>query len=384
MKLSHYCLLGVAALVALSAMTAPAQAQNAGREVHITGVQGDDLYLAGGRVSVDSEVTGDVNASGGRIRIGGQVSGDVGALGGQVSVVGAVGDDVRVGGGQVDIDAKIGGDLVAGAFSVAVQPGTAIGGKAILSGAEVSVAGRIAGDLSIASGSATISGTIGGDVEIASAEIKILPGARIGGNLRYTSGNEAEIAKDAVIAGEITRRVRDHDEETSTSVVALVGGGFSLAWLIGLVAMGTLIMVAFPESLATATRNIREAAWQSFGYGLLVIFAVPAAILFCFIIIIGIPVAVALAAAFAAALFVAYLTTAVLVGDYGLRFIGRADTAHRGWRILALLVSLLVLGVVGWIPIIGWLITFVTLTLGLGAWALQVFQVRAPGSGAVA
>ena len=383
MKLSQsyvfIAIAGLAALLVVLALPPFAWAQDAGREIHVAGTRVDDLYLAGGRVSVDGDVQGDVNASGGRVRIGGRVTGDVGALGGLVSVVGDIGDDVRVGGGQVDIDAKIAGDLVAGAFSVAVQPGTVVGGKAILSGAEVSVAGQIGGNLSIASGSALISGVIGGDVEIASAEIKILPGARIGGNLSYTSAGEAEIAEGAVIAGEVTRRMRDHDEETATSVVALIGGGFSLAWLVGLVAMGTLIMVAFPESLDTATRNIRHAAWQSLGYGLLVIFAVPAAILFCFVIIIGIPVAVTLAAAFGAALFVAYLTTAVWVGDYGLRLIGRGDSSHRGWRILALLVSLLVLGIIGWIPLIGWWVTFFTLSIGLGAWALQVFQVRAPG-----
>ena len=106
-----------------------------------------------------------------------------------------------------------------------------------------------------------ISGVIGGDVEIASAEIKIFPGAKIGRNLFYTSGGEAEIAEGTVIAGEVTRRMRECDRETATSVVALIGGGFSIAWLVGLVAMGTLIMVAFPESLGTAPRNIRNAAW---------------------------------------------------------------------------------------------------------------------------
>ena len=158
--------------------------------------------------------------------------------------------------------------------------------------------------------------------------------------------------------------------------MAFVGGGFSLAWLVGLVATGTLLMVAFPESLRTATRNIQNAVWRSLGYGLLILFAVPTAILFCFVIIIGIPLAVTLAAAYGTALFIAYLTTAFWVGDHGLRLIGRGDTNHRGWRMLALLAAVLVLGVVGWIPIIGWLITFFALALGLGAWALQVFQAR--------
>ena len=370
----------VAVAIGCALVAAPSYSQSAGREVHVTGVQQDDLYLAGARVSIDAEVRGDVNAAGGRVRIGGTVTGDVGAGGGLVTVVGTVGDDVRVGGGQVDIDAKIDGDLVAGGFSVGVQSGTVVAGNAILSGGEVSVAGRIGGDVSIAGGSVLISGDIGGDVDITAGEIDILPGARIAGNLSYLSAREASIATNAVIEGEFTRRTRDPGEDKDTSVAWLIGSGFSIAWLVGLVATGTMLMVIFPESLATATRNIQDAAWRSLGYGLLIIFAIPAAILFCFVIIIGIPLAVTLAAAYAAALFVAYLTTAFWVGDHGLRLVGRRDTNHRGWRILSLLAALIVLGLVGWVPIVGWLITFFALTFGLGAWALEVFQGRTPGA----
>ena len=239
--------------IACALIAAPSYSQSAAREVHVTGIQNDDLYLARARVSIDADVRGDVNAAGGRVRIGGSITGDVGAGGGLVTVVGAVGDDVRVGGGQVDIDTKIGGDLVAGAFSVGIQPGTVVGGKAILSGGEVSVAGRIDGDLSIA-----------GDVEIAGGEADILPGARIGGNLSYVAGREARIAAGAVIEGEITRRMRDPGTgDESTSVAWLVGGGFSVAWLVGLVATGTILMIIFPESLGTATRSIEKAAWRS-------------------------------------------------------------------------------------------------------------------------
>ena len=160
----------------------------------------------------------------------------------------------------------------------------------------------------------------------------------------------------------------------------LIGGGFSLAWLAGFVATGTLLLTVFPESLRTATGNIQNAVWRSLGYGLLIIFAIPAAILFCFVIVIGIPLAVTLAAAYGAALFVAYLTTAFWVGDHGLRMVGRSDTPHRVWRILSLLSALILLGVVGWIPIIGWLVTFFALALGLGAWAIEALSGRASNS----
>ena len=382
--MNRFCrsLVIVGATIAFTITAAPSFAQTSGREVHITGVQDDDLYLAGARISIDADVRGDVNAAGGRVRIGGNITGDIGAGGGLVTVTGTVGDDVRVGGGQVDVDAKIDGDLVAVAMSVGVQSGTVVAGNAILSGGEVSVAGRVDGNLSTAGGSVLISGDIGGDVEIAGGEIEILSGATIGGNLSYLSAREATVEADAVINGEITRRTRAQDSDGSTSVALLIGGGFSLAWLAGFVATGTLLLTVFPESLRTATGNIQNAVWRSLGYGLLIIFAIPAAILFCFVIVIGIPLAVTLAAPYGAALFVAYLTTAFWVGDHGLRMVGRSDTPHRGWRILSLLSALILLGVVGWIPIIGWLVTFfaLALALGLGAWAIEALSGRASNS----
>ena len=123
--------------------------------------------------------------------------------------------------------------------------------------------GRIGGDVSIAGGSVLISGDIGGDVDITAGEIDILPGARIAGNLSYLSARDASIATNAVIEGEITRRTRDPGEDKDTSVAWLIGGGFSIAWLVGLVATGTMLMVIFPESLATDERAFADIkAWM--------------------------------------------------------------------------------------------------------------------------
>ena len=104
--------------------------------------------------------------------------------------------------------------------------------------------------------------------------------------------------------------------------------------------------------------------------------AVPLAIFLCVVIVIGIPLAFVLGAAYAASLFVAYLTAAFWLGDHGLRLVGRVDPEHRGWRILSLLGALVVLSVLGWIPLVGWLVTLLALSLGLGGWALQMFEAR--------
>ena len=138
--------------------------------------------------------------------------------------------------------------------------------------------------------SARIGGVIDGDLDVDAEELTILSGTRVAGDLIYR-GAEATIAPDAVIGGEIVRHLRESRAFEDSSVVALISEGIGVGWLIGLVAAGALLLLAFPESLAGATRNIQEAAWRSFGYGLLILLAVPLVILLCVVVVIGIPLA---------------------------------------------------------------------------------------------
>ena len=386
-------LLGAAAILLLSVSpftAASSHAQSVGYKVRVTGPQDKDLYLAGADVRVDADVRGDVAVAGGRVHVDGRSAGDVAAFGGLVTVSGAVADDVRGGGGQVEIVAEIGGDVIAVAYGVDVHAGTAIGGEAILTGREVFVAGDIRGDLWIAARRVSISGAIGGDVEIAADGIELLEGARIGGDLNYLSSREAQIAPSATVLGKVERLAPARAPPEHRGVGWLggafsfgwLGGIFSFAWLAGLAAIGALLLAAFPESLDAASRNIGGSSWRSLGYGLLALFAVPWLALFCLITVIGMPLAVALTAGYVVALFFAYVTAAFWLGGLALRLTGRGETAHRGWRMLALVVALLALALARWVPVVGWLATFLALTFGLGAWVQQVFRSRAPGSAA--
>ena len=376
-----------AAMVAIAASLLAAGAVQADGfldEVRVTGVQEDDLYVAGGRVRIDADVRGDVHAAGGRVRIGGQVAGDVSAAAGSATVAGTIGDDVRVGAGEVEIDAGIAGDLIVGAGSIEVAAGTSVGGEAMLMGGDVSLAGTVAGDLLIDGGDVTIAGTVAGNAEIEGGRIQILPGAGIAGDLVYRSPRELEIADGAAVEGRITRqewqRERERERSGVASAAAWAGGGLGLAWLLGLIVAGAVLLFVIPDQLDGATRAMRDLAGRSLGYGLIVIFAAPAAILFCLVTVIGIPLALALAAAAAAALFLAYLTSAFRLGELGLRLVGRGDTGHRGWRLLSLAVALVVLAAVGWIPFVGWLVVFLALAWGLGGWTLLVLRARAGGA----
>ena len=350
---------------------ASAAADTLGREVYRGGKVGDDIYAAGVHVVIDAEVTGDVAAAGAIVRVGRRVSGDVAVGGGVITVSGEVADDVRLTGGAIEVEAVIGDDLFAAGGSVELLPTTRVGGSAMIAAiGRVAVAGDIAGGLSVASATIDIASRIGGSVEAAGRRIRLFPGTVIGGDFTYFSAEPADIAPDVVIRGKTIHRVARSplEMEAVRTVAGAVWYGLGLAWLAGLALMGGLILLIAPSALTGATGAFHRAFGPALGYGALVLFAAPLALLFLLVTVIGIPLALAAGAAFAVALFLGYLTAAFWLGDRCLWLIGKSGTRHRGLRLLGLVVALIVLKAVGAVPFLGWVVILVAVMAGVGAW----------------
>src|SRR2546430_17740980 len=79
----------------------------------------DDIYAAGGTISIDGNVNGSVIAAGGTITVSGTVTRDVMVGGGTINVTGKVGGSIRAAGGNLTIhgprgqEARIKGGAVA-------------------------------------------------------------------------------------------------------------------------------------------------------------------------------------------------------------------------------------------------------------------------------
>jgi hypothetical protein len=377
----------VTAIAALAAAmwlgVASASADTVGRDVYRGGQIGDDIYAAGVHVVIDADVTGDVAAAAAIVRVGRRVSGDVAAGGGVITVSGEVGDDVRVAGGQIEIEAAIGDDLFAAGGSVELLPTTRIGGSAtVVALARVAVAGDIAGGLTVAAVNIDLASRIGGSVKASGRRIRLFPGTVILGDFTYFSAEPAEIAQGVVIRGKTVHRIARSpiESESIRTVAGAVWYGLGLAWVAGLALVGAMVLLVFPAALTAATGAIQNAFGPSLGFGALAIFATPPAILFLFVTIVGIPLAMFAGAAFAAALFLAYLTAAFWLGDRCLWLIGRSGSHHRGLRFLGLIAALIVFKLVGAIPFVGWLALLAAVMAGLGAWIHAATQRRAPAS----
>jgi cytoskeletal protein CcmA (bactofilin family) len=381
-------------------------------------VVGDDLYASGELVRIEGTVRGDLVAVAREVIVEGTVEGDVIAAGQAVSITGTVGDDVRIAGQVLHLgpEARVGDDVVAAGFSLEAQNGSSIGGTILTFGYQALLAGEVAESVRGALAALELAGTVERDLEVkvgprgerappafgstpiaiptVASGLTLADGARIGGDLRYESPDEAEIASGAAVAGEVAYQPAPSDEEPTASDRILD----ALRRFAALLLVGGLLLLFAPGWTAGLAATVRERPLPSLGWGLVFLLAAIAA---CLVL--------ALATAFVAAILgFATLTglavttvalgvlgelglgvgliltcayfTAVVVGLAGGRLVlGRTNEPARGRLFAALALGALVLVLLGLVPYLGALIGFLVPLLGLGAlWLWGAGRLRRP------
>lgn len=323
----------------------------------------EDLYLAGSNVTVDAEAEGDVSAAGGRVTIENSVNNDVMAVGGTVELRARVKDDARLAGGEVVVSGNIGDELLAAGGTVVVTPDARIGGRAWLAGGTVEFDGRVAKSLRAAGGTIMIGGEVLGDADLVGEHIEIAKGAIIRGHLNYRSPNEARIDPGARILGAVV--VTPIEAPRAATRTAHVGG--FVFKLLALFVTATVLMLLFPDFSTSAARGVRQAPWVALGLGLAVLAAGPLVILVLMLTLIGIWLGLIVLALYLVLLLLGYLTAVLFLADAGLARLRRAEEPSPGWRLAALAVTLLVLGLLRLLPALGCLLGLLLLVFGLGA-----------------
>lgn len=342
-------------------------------EVTKRGAVDDDYYAAGGEVDIDADITGDVITAGGDLFIGRRIGGDVMAAGGSVKLRGEVKDDVRITGGDLNIDAIVGDDLAASGGSVTVSPGTTIGGEAWLAGGDVTMAGTIGKNLKIAAGNIRLSGIVHGDVELEGGEIRILEGARIDGDLRYKSPNQASIDPNASIAGNLSYEEMEWDYSER---------GFGILFSLTLIVAGILLFWLFPKFTVSSAERIASDPWKSLGIGIGLFIATPVIAVILMTIVLGVWIGLSVLALYFIALLLGFLISCFFVGDRGAKLM-KKEISTTGSRLVSVTLAIILIGLVSIIPVIGGLMLFLLLLLGFGAGVTQVrFVYRQSGDAA--
>ena len=337
-----------------------------------------NVYMAGPEVRLANPVPGDLFAAAGRIAVDHAVSGDAVLAAGSVEIRASIGDDLRVAGGIVGVSGKVGGEALLAGGSVAFGPEAEVLGHARVVGGNIALAGHLHDGISVYGKNVLVLGRIDGNVEITATRIEILPSAVINGNLTYRSEHEIHIDPAAQVTGQLRREAGTFELPRPAFDIPGIPA-ISPLMILGLLAAGSLLLALFPGFAASSLRAIGTAPLKSLGLGTAVFFSLPPIILLLVITIVGIPVALALAALYAIALLAGYLLTACFIGDHLLRRTRGHREATTGWRIGALLLGLILIWLARNLPLpyIGTLVLLVALIVGMGAMILQAFAAYA-------
>jgi len=324
----------------------------------------DDVYAGAGTISISGTVNGDVIAGGGTITVSGTVTRDLIVGGGTINVTGHVGGSIIAAGGNLTLNGPVERDIVVTGGMITIGSGGTIGRDLVVAGGMATVAAPITRRVQMASGSLTLRNRVGGDVRGMVDHLK-LDGAQIGGNLDYTSSNSVELVNGARVAGTTTRHAPTDNRGA--------GNGF-LNWLrelIGIFALGLILIFLLPGIASRAIDTLRAQPWPSLGIGAAILIIPPIVALIVFIvgiIIGGWWLGVLLLPIWILLLAVGYVVSGFLVG--------RLLFARLGWAgyhdALALLGGLFVLALVGLLPVLGGFVGLAAVVFGAGALALTV------------
>jgi cytoskeletal protein CcmA (bactofilin family) len=362
-------ILVVTLLMILSAVSVLAFDARSGMAVTVASgeVVDDDLYVAAETIIIDGTIDGDLWAAGNTITVNGIVNGSVMAAGRIVNINGDVTHAVRAVAETININGDVDGDVMAGCGKLNIASTARIGGD-LLFGADIaSIDGPVEGNIKGSGREVTISNWVNGDVELEVESLTILSTANIGGDLSYTSEEEADIQSGAQITGATTHTIPEvkEDEAKGFPFVLFTSALSKLISFLMAFVTGIVIIFLAPKKLTSITDAIGTRPGPSAGWGAMILFLTPIAALIVCLTIVGIPLGLIALVLYGVALYLAQIPVGLFIGRW---IIGRFRVVEsKAIMVGALAVGLAILKLLSLIPYFGFVVGFVVVLFGLGA-----------------
>ncbi len=318
-----------------------------GPHVEISGIVNGDLYAAGGEVLIDGVVNGDVIVAGAKVILSGTVSQDARIAGAQVTVSGTIGRNATLGGADVHLTetAKVRDNLIVG-------------------GGHVQLAGSVGRDARVGAWNATLSNQIERDLIVAAGSVRLTSKAAVGGRLRYWGEAAPSIDEEATVRGAIIQRPLPEGWSIERARQGIVGIRLMAAFIgfVSTLILGLVLLRVYPIFARRVTATIRERPVPSLGWGAVALVATPVVALSFVVTLFALPVGLLLLALYGATVYLARVYAIIYVGQMLIR--RQEDSSSLAWPFVA---GLVLYSLLSLIPLVGGLLTLLTVLFGLGA-----------------
>lgn len=291
------------------------------------------------------------------------------------------------------------GDTLNGSLAVIggnanIEEDAKVNGDVALIGGNLSITGDVDGDVALVGGNMTISGTVDGDIVIVGGQVLLTSTAVVDGNIA-TIGGSVQREPGAEVSGNVTHNAPPTIDVPSVPTVPNVPNVgtpevrvnvnplWEIASVIGRALavgfIGMLLTLFLQPQLDRVNSAIVRQPLIAGGYGLLAIIVAVIAIAILAITIILIPIAMLAALVVPLAWLLGMVALGQEVGDRFTKAINQvwAPVLSTGFGTFMLV---LLVGLVGLIPCVGWLASFLATLAAIGGVAMTWFGTRnAPG-----
>ncbi|MFA6417163.1 MAG: polymer-forming cytoskeletal protein [Patescibacteria group bacterium] len=330
-----------------------------------------NLLAASKNITVDGTVSGDVIAAAQSITINGRVDGDVLVVAQNIVINGEVGGNIRVLGNSITINSQLARNLNAFGADIVIGKEARIGWDAMLFASSVQIKGIITGGLNAYVQNIIISGKIGKNADLKTYDkeqtqkIIITKESIINGDLNYTSTTRAEVESGANISGQINYQAPTVQKKNNVSAW-IWSRVFSI---LSMILIGLIFLFITTKHSNNILKIIKTKPAKSFLIGAIIFLIVPPLAIVLAITIIGLPLAAILLSLWLAGMFLAKTMVAIFVGNLLIKDLIKKPQTPLFW---SLIFGTLIMSVLFSLPVVGWIISLLTIWLGLGGFLFYV------------
>ncbi len=365
----------------------------------------DDLFITGNKIKMESHVDGDLFAFCQEIVHVDTVGGSFNSFSFDAQILGPVKQSYRGWAYSINCNAPIGRNVLIFGKDVTIGPQARIARDGDVFCSKLVFQGEINGDIRIEADNAEITGHVGGNIEFKNGQLIIGPDAVVDGGIYYKSSRKAEIDKSAKIYGEINWEeieARADDGRTGITFGKILAWIFSargyllLLSLISLISLifsvipfpailfiilysviflisGNVLILLTKDRMKMTITTIESKLLPSLGLGFVIFFVAPVVSIVILFTLVGAPLAMALLFIFGAALFAGIVYSSTFLGGKFWQVLGRKTENRSDYLCYSTGIVLLI--ILSFIPVLGYLLVTVAIMTGLGGLA-QTFKSK--------
>lgn len=311
------------------------------QNINVRGTVNGTVFTGGADVTLDVDNVGSLLAAGGKVRVSGNVLHNVIIAGGQLAVdkEAHIGKDLKAAGGHLSVDGTIDGNVKAGV------------GSFIMSGQS-------------------------GDVRVHADDIIVKKGARINGDIIIESDGAPVIEDGAVITGDMIAREPEHEDKAVffalAPVIAAVVTMLKIAFFIARVLVGIVLIALAGNYVRRIKDTLITKPWKSLGWGFLGVVIIPVLVIILFAVIIGFPFAVFGVYIYTILLYLSSIFVSVVIGEKIIQLFKKKGDIS---LYLSLIVGIIILSILQFIPILGFLVKIAVVLFGTGMILVGTWQL---------